>query len=384
MTRHVPWDPWPDPRWDALVIVGALVVEVPVGWTASTTPGGVRLDRVDGAVSIGLRATSESPVEDAHRVLAARPDAMLLEATTDRILLALPEPDDVVVREHRCVDLADGRIRIDVQCSVRDWPATSELVDGMLESRWSMLGTDAPVGLPELVPDGDTGPVLRWRTDAGVLDHLVRFRDRGVVPGAARHSAAGRSAREHGLVGRFGGVTDKGDELVGPVRDNDAVLAVERDDPAHPDVVSRWSCWVQGTRCVVRAEQPGGSTTLGVVDVRAVAGHLLAWLSPDPAVSIAGADTVTISSEQFDDRSGPCPSDVAWLRAAWTAPTWRSVRAWSHAARSGFGWLAIDGVGVATWSREGDSATLRPERLTTLLRQVITTTNGLDRAAVRG
>lgn len=384
MTRHVPWDPWPDPRWDALVIVGALVVEVPVGWTATTTPGGVRLDRVDGAVSIGLRATSGSPVEDARRVLAARPDAMLLEATTDRILLALPEPDDVVVREYRFADIANERIRIDVQCSVRDWPATSELIDGMLESRWSTLDTDATVGLPELVLDGETGPVLRWRTDAGVLDHLVRFRDRGVVPGSARHSAAGRSAREHGLVGRFGGVTDKGDELVGPVLENDAVLAVERDDPAHPDVVSRWSCWVQGRRCVVRAEQPDGSTMLGVVDVGAVAGYLLAWLSTEPAVSIAGAATVAISSSQFEDRSGPCPSDVAWFRAAWTAPNWQSVRAWSHAARSGFGWLAIDGVGVATWSREGDSVTLRPERLTTLLRQVVTTTNGLNPAAVRG
>ncbi|MCJ1715426.1 hypothetical protein [Curtobacterium sp. VKM Ac-2922] len=383
MTRHVPWDPWPDPRWDALVIVGGLVFEVPVGWAASPTDGGVRLDRTDGVVSIGLSAVPDRPVELARRVLTTRPDAVLLESATDQILFALPEPADLVMVEHRCIDVGGTRVRIDLRCSVRDWPAVSEVVDGLLESRWSTRDTVHAVGLPELAAEVGPGPVLQWRTDAGVLDHLVRFRDRGVVPGGERRSEAGRSAREHGLVGRFGATTDKGDELVGPIRDPDAVLAVERNDPANPDVVHRWSCWVQGRRCVVRAEQPDGSTALGVVDVGSVAGHLLAWISPEPTGTIVGRGAVTISSAQLVDRSGPCPSDVAWFRAAWTAPTWQSVRGWSDAARSGFGWLSIGGVGVAEWSSTGDRVTLAPERPSSLVRQVATTTNGLATAAVR-
>lgn len=368
MTRRVPWDPWPDVRWGSLVIVGGLVVEVPDGWTARSDGAGVVLDRIDGGVSIVFRA-SGTPLADELRRAPA--DALLLEASTDRLLLALPMVDDVVIRDQRLLVDRGVQVRIDLECSADDWPATSQVVDGFLDSRWHSAADRPMVAIPGVARADHSGPSLQWTAHPDVLDHLARFRDRGLVPASARRSQAGVSARALGFVGRFGGVTDKGDEVVGPVLDHDAVLAVEVSDPAAVGVTVRWACWVQGRRCVVRASRGDGTDALGIVDVGSVAAHLLGWLDLDPVGSVGVGEPVTISTAQYEDRSGPCPSDVGWFRTAWAAPTWRIVNGWSHAAGAGVGGLLVPGVGNVRWSRDDDEVTLQPIRNAALVRSVV-------------
>jgi hypothetical protein len=374
MTRHVPWDPWPDVRWGSLVIVGGLVLEAPDGWTARSVRAGVVLDRADGAVSIAFRASGEPLVVDLRRVPA---DALLLEASTDRLLVALPSVDDMVLRDERLVADRGVEVRISLVCSVHDWPATSQIVDGFLDSRWHPAVDRPVVAIPGVAGVDRPGPSLQWTAHPDVLDHLARFRDRGMVPGAARRSDAGVSARELGFVGRFGGVTEKGDEVLGPVLDHDAMLVVEASDPAVDGSMSRWGCWVQGRRCVVRASRGDGTDTLGIVDVGSVAAHLLGWLDLDPVGSVGAGEPVTISSAQYEDRSGPCPSDVEWFRTAWAAPAWRFVNGWSHEAGAGVGALLVPGVGNVRWSRGDDEVTLQPIRNAALVRSAVEVANAL-------
>lgn len=381
MTRHVPWDPWPDVRWGSLVIVGGLVVEVPDGWAARSSGACVVLERRDGVVSIVFRASCEPLADELRR---APVEMLVLEASTDRLLLAVPEVDDVLIREHRLVVDRGVSVSIDLECSAADWPATSEVVDGFLDSRWHPA-TDPPVvAVPEVAGLDRSGPSLQWTAHPGVLDHLVRFRERGLVPGTARRSEAGTSARGLGFVGRFGGVTDKGDEVVGPVLDHDAVLAVEVSDPAAPDVTGRWACWVQGRRCVVRASRGDGTDALGIVDVGSVAAHLLGWLDLDPVGSVGAGEPVTISTAQYKDRSGPCPSDVEWFRTAWAAPTWRSVKGWSHESGTGVFGLVVPGVGALRWERGEHEVTLRPIRNVVLVRDAVSAVVALTAVTASG
>jgi hypothetical protein len=374
MTRHVPWDPWPDVRWGSLVVVSGLVLEVPEGWTTRSVGAGVVLDRADGAVSIAFRASGEPLADDLRRVPA---DAIFLEASTDRLLVALPSVDDVVIRDERLVADRGVQARISLECSVHDWPATSQIVDGLLDSRWHQAVDRPVVAIPGVVGVDRSRPSLQWTAHPDVLDHLARFRDRGMVRGSARRSEAGVSARELGFVGRLGGVTEKGDEVLGPVLDHDAMLVVDASDPAVDGSTSRWGCWVQGRRCVVRASRGDGTDTLGIVDVGSVAAHLLGWLDLDPVGSVGAGEPVTISSAQYEDRSGPCPSDVEWFRTAWAAPAWRFVNGWSHEAGAGVGALLVPGVGNVRWSRDDDEITLQPIRNAALVRSVVEVANSL-------
>ncbi|OII10302.1 hypothetical protein [Curtobacterium sp. MCBA15_008] len=369
MTRHVPWDPWPDVRWDALAVVGGLVFEVPEGWTVSRTPDGVRLDRSEGGPSIDFGQTVGDPVAQVSRLLGDRPDALLLEAAEDRVTVALTEPDDVIVRDLRVV--RDVRVRVTVASSARHWPAVVAVVDGMLDSRWHRSLDKPTTGNRALAAVAGPGPTLPWRTPVGVLDQLVRFRDRGMVPAAARRSEAGVAARELGFVGRFGGLTDKGDELVGPVVDHDALLVVESSDPASDTPPLQWACWMQGQKCVVRAGQPDGSEALGIVRPGSLVAHLLRWLDIDPVDSVGVGEPVTITTAQYEDRSGPCPSDVEWFRRAWAAPRWRSVNGWSHQAGKGVHGMIVPGVGALTLERGEDTITLRPERTAVVVRSAV-------------
>ncbi|WP_412873960.1 hypothetical protein ACL00U_06325 [Curtobacterium poinsettiae] len=369
MTGHVPWDPWPDVRWDALVIVDGLVVEVPEGWSVFGVGSGVRIERADRAVSIDLRPISGDPAAEAVRRLRDQPDALVLDATDERVLVALPEPDHVVIRDLRI--LRGLRIRVTVECSARDWPEAAVVVDGMLDSRWCRH-LDAPTtGNRALAAAAGTGPTLRWRTPVGVLDHLVRFRDRGLVPAAARRSELGVAAREFGFVGRFGGLTDTGRELVEPVIDHDALLVVESNDPASDAPPLRWACWTQGQKCVVRAGHQDGSESLGVVRPGLLVAHLLRWLDVDPVGSIGFGEPVTITRAEYEDRSGPCPSDVAWFRRAWAEPRWRSVNGWSHQTGRGVGGLFVQGVGALTRENGAGTVTLRPERTAVVVRSAV-------------
>jgi|GEM_PF-6469767 len=374
MTRHVPWDPWPDVRWGSLVVVSGLVLEVPEGWTTRSVGAGVVLDRADGAVSIAFRASGEPLADDLRRVPA---DAIFLEASTDRLLVALPSGDDVVLRDERLVTDRGVWVRISLECSVHDWPATSQIVDGFLDSRWHPAVDRPVVAIPGVAGVDRPGPSLQWTAHPAVLDHLARFRDRGMVRGSARRSKAGVSARELGFVGRLGGVTEKGDELLGPVLDHDAMLVVEASDPAVDGSTSRWVCWVQGRRCVVRASRGDGTDALGIVDVGSVAAHLLGWLDLDPVGSVGAGEPVTISSAQYDDRSGPCPSDVEWFRTAWAAPTWRSLKGWSHESGTGLFGLIVPGVGALRWDRGEHEVTLQPIRNASLVRDAVTAVNAL-------
>ena len=369
MTRHVPLDPWPDVRWDALAIVGDLVLEVPEGWTVSEAGACIRLDRSDRAVSIDVRSMSGDPTAEVARRLGDRPDALLLEAADDRVLVALPEPDDVVIHDVRI--LRDLRVRVAVECSARDWPAVAAVVDGMLDSRWHLALTEPTAGNRALAEAAVPGPALPWRTPDGVLDQLVRFRDRGMVPAAARRSDAGVAARELGFVGRFGGLTDKGDELVGPVVDHDALLVVESSDPASDTPPLQWACWMQGQKCVVRAGHEDGSEALGIVRPGALVAHLLRWLDLDPVDSVGAGEPVTITTAQYEDRSGACPSNVEWFRRAWAAPRWRVVNGWSHEAGKGVHGMIVPGVGAVTWQRGEDTITLRPERTAVVVRSAV-------------
>lgn len=369
LTRRVPWDPWPDVRWDALAVVDGLVLEVPEGWKATPVEPGLRLERDDHAVSIDVRASSGDPAAELNRRLEERPDALVLEAADDRVLVALTEPDDVVIRDVRI--LRDVRARVAVECSARDWPAVAAVVDGMLDSRWRRSLDEASTGTRALAGTVGTGPTLPWRTPAGVLDQLVRFRDRGMVPAAARRSELGVAARELGFVGRFGGLSDKGDELVGPVVDHDALLVLESTDPASDTPPLRWVCWMQGRRCVVRADQEDGSESLGLVRPGALVAHLLRWLDVDPVGSVGIGEPVTITTAQYEDRSGPCPSDVAWFRRAWAEPRWRSVNGWSDQAGKGVHGLFVPGVGALTRDGGEGTITLRPERTAVVVRRAV-------------
>ncbi len=374
MTRHVPWDPWPDVRWGSLVIVGGLVLEVPEGWTTRSVVAGVVLDRADGAVSIAFRASGEPLADDLRRVAA---DAIFLEASTDRLLVALPSVDDVVLRDERLVTDRGVWVRISLECSVHDWPATSQIVDGLLDSRWHQAVDRPVVAIPGVVGVDRSRPSLQWTAHPDVLDHLARFRDRGMVRGSARRSDAGVSARELGFVGRFGGVTEKGDEVLGPVLDHDAMLVVEASDPAVDGSTSRWVCWVQGRRCVVRAPRGDGTDALGIVDVGSLAAHLLGWLDLGPVGSVGAGEPVTISIAQYEDRSGPCPSDVEWFRTAWAAPTWRSVKGWNHESGTGLFGLVIPGVGALRWERGEHEVTLQPIRNASVVRDAVAAVNAL-------
>lgn len=380
MTRHVPWDPWPDVRWGSLVIVGGLVVEVPDGWTARSDGAGVVLNRTDGVVSIVFRATGEPLADDLSRVPA---DALLLEASEDRLLLALPAVDHVRIRDDRLVVDRGVQVRVGVECSVEHWPATSQMVDGFLDSRWHRAEDRPVAAIPGSAEADRSGPSLQWTAHPDVLDHLVRFRDRGFVPGAARRSEAGSSARELGFVCRFGGVTDKGDEVIGPVLDHDAVLAVEVSDPAVAGVTGRWTCWVRGRRCLVRASRSDGTDALGIIDVGMIAVHLLGWLDLDPVGSVGAGEPVTISTAQYEDRSGPCPSDVEWFRAAWAAPTWRSVSGWSHESGTGVFGLLVPGVGALRWERGEHEVTLQPVRSASIVRDAVSAAAALMAVTAR-
>ncbi|WIB69595.1 hypothetical protein [Curtobacterium sp. MCBD17_026] len=369
MTRHVPWDPWPDVRWDALAIVDGLVFEVPEGWTARPVEPGIRLERDDHAVSIDVRSFSGDPTAEVVRRLRDRPDALVLESTDDRVLVALPEPDDVVIRDLRF--LRELQVRIAVGCSARDWPGAGAVVDGLLDSRWRRPLDEPPAGNAALAAAAGPGPTLPWRTPDGVLDQLVRFRDRGLVPAAARRSGPGVVARELGFVGRFGGLTDKGDELVSPVVDHDALLVVESSDPASDAPPLSWACWMQGQKCVVRVGHEDGSESLGVVRPGSLVAHLLRWLDVDPVDSVGVGEPVTITTAQYEDRSGPCPSDVEWFQRAWAAPRWRSVNGWSHQAGKGVHGLLVPGVGALTREGGDGTITLRPERTAVVVRGAV-------------
>lgn len=368
MTRHVPWDPWPDVRWGSLMIVGGLVVEVPDGWTARSDGASVVLDRTDGVVSIVFRAAGEPLADDLTRVPA---DALLLEASEDRLLLALPAVDHVRIRDDRLVADRGVLVRIGVECSVEHWPATSRIVDDFLDSRWHRVEHRPAVPIAESAGRDRAAPSLQWKAHPDVLDHLVRFRDRGLVPGEARRSEAGTSARELGFVGRFGGVTDKGDEVIGPVLDHDAVLTVKVSDPGTAAVTGRWTCWVQGQRCVVRASRSDGTDALGIIAVGTIPVHLLGWLDLDPVGSVGAGEPVTISAAQYEDRSGPCPSDVEWFRTAWAAPTWRFVSGWSHESGTGVSGLLVAGVGALEWERGEHEVTLQPARNASVVRNAV-------------
>ncbi|WP_420367237.1 hypothetical protein [Curtobacterium sp. L1-20] len=369
MIPHVPFDPWPDVRWDALAIVGGLVFEIPDGWTAHESEAGVRLDREDDGSSVDVRSLSGDPSAETADRIEERPDALVLEASADRILFALPAPDDVRLLDLRIAH--DVQVRISLECSAHDWPAIAAVVDGLLLSRWHTPAHRSITGNAGLSTVTGPGPSLPWHTPRGVLDHLVLFRDRGMVPGAACRSAVGVAARELGFVGRFGGLTAKGAELVGPVVDHDALLVVESSDPASDAEPLRWVCWMQGQQCVVRAEQRDGSEALGVVRPGALVAHLLRWLNIDPAASVGAGEPVTVTTAQYEDRSGPCPSDVEWFRQAWAAPRWRMINGWSHQAGKGVHGLLVPGVGTLTWDRDEDTITLRPERLVTLVRSAV-------------
>ncbi len=408
--RHTPTDPWPDVRWDALALVGRLVFEVPEGWTATpiedaTTAPGLRLDRQDTPVTVVLRAAAAPEAQDdavaaASHLLDTRPEALLLEASTDRVLVAVPDTEDVRIHDDRIA--AAAGVRITVTCSARSWPSVAVVVDGLLASRWHpSLAQEADTATPltAFVGRSRSGPALPHRAAAGVLEHLVRYRDRGIVPGSARRSAAGAAARDLGLVGRFGGSTEAGGALVGPLLDHDAVLALEMTDPGAPDphtadpgtadpgtadtsrtdvrpaATARWTCWLQGRRCLVLATGPDGTESFGVVPAVKVAGHLLAWLALDPTGTVGGGEPVTITREQFADRSGPCPSDVPWFRQAWSSPHWRSVWGWSHEAAAGVHALLVPGTGALGWDRGGDTVELRPMRTATVVRSAL---DGID------
>ncbi|MGN7221228.1 hypothetical protein ACTHQN_00065 [Curtobacterium flaccumfaciens] len=371
MTRHVPWDPWPDVRWDALAIVDGLVFEVPEGWTARPVEPGIRLERDDHAVSIDVRSFSGDPAVGMTRRLGDRPDALVLESADDRVLVALPEPDDVAISDLRI--LRDVRVRVAVECSARDWPGAAAVVDGLLDSRWRRPLDEPSTGNRALAAAAAAGPgaILPWRTPVGVLDQLVRFRERGMVPAAARRSETGVAARELGFVGRFGGLTDKGHELVGPVVDHDALLVVESSDPASDAPPLRCACWMQGQKCVVRAGHEDGSESLGVVRPGSLVAHLLRWLDVDPVESVGSGEPVTITTAQYEDRSGPCPSDVLWFRRAWAEPRWRSVNGWSHQAGKGVHGLFVPGVGALTRESGDGTITLRPERTAVVVRGAV-------------
>jgi len=378
MTRHVPWDPWPDVRWGSLVVVGGLVVEVPDGWTARSDDAGVVLERADGGVSIVFRASGGPLADDLQRVPA---DALLLEASTDRLLLALPSVDDVVIRDERLVADRGVQVRISLECSADDWLETSQIVDGFLDSRWHPAVDRPVVAIPGVAGVDRSGPSLQWTAHPDVLDHLARFRDRGLVPGSARRSEAGVSARELGFVGRFGGVTDKGDEVLGPVVDHDAMLVVEASDPAVDGSTSRWVCWVQGRRCVIRASRSDGADALGIVDVGSLAAHLLGWLDLDAVGSVGAGEPVTIATAQYEDRSGPCPSDVEWFRTAWAAPTWRSIKGWSHESGTGLFGLLVPGVGALRWERGEHEVTVQPIRNDSVVRDAVAAVSALTAGA---
>jgi hypothetical protein len=263
MTRHVPWDPWPDVRWDALATVAGLVVEVPEGWSVIGVESGVRIVRGDRAMSIDLRPISGDPTAEAVRRLRDEADAMVLDSTDESVLVALPEPDDVVIRDLRI--LRGLRIRGTVECSARDWPEAAVVVDGLLDSRWCSPLAAPTTGDRALAAAAGPGSTLPWRTPAGVLDQLVRFRDRGLVPAAARRSELGVAAREIGFVGRFGSLTDTGRELVGPVIDHAALLVVESNDAASDAPPLRWAYWTQGQKCVSRATRTVRSRSVSFV-----------------------------------------------------------------------------------------------------------------------
>lgn len=373
MTHHVPWDPWPDVRWDALAVVGAFVFEVAEGWAAGEAGSGIGLRRADGAVSIDVRPLSADQAAVSVRRVQDHPDALVLAARRDRTLVAFHESDDVVMLDVR--RLRAAQVEITVECSGRDWPACAQVIDAMVDSRWHQL-IDEPTGTDSALAEAaGQGPSLPWRASAGVLDHLVRYRDRGLVPGPARRSEAGVAAREFGFVGRFGGVTDKGDEFVGPVLDHDALLAVESKDPAVGDPPMGWACWLQGQTCVVRAGHQDGSESLGIVRAGELASFLLHWLGIGPVDWDGALEPVTITAAQYEDRSGPCPSDVEWFRAAWAAPSWRSVHGWSHQAHAGVGALLVPGMGPLRWERGEDDITLHPIQNAEVVRHVVEAVN---------
>lgn len=367
MTHHVPWDPWADVRWDALVVVGAFVLEVPEGWVASGAGSGIRLRRTDSALTIDVGPLSAHEAAVTVRRVQDHPDALVLTARRDRTLVAFHEPDDVLMLDVR--RLRAAQVEIAVECSARDWPACAEVIDAMVDSRWHQL-IDEPTGTDSALAEAaGPGPSLPWRASAGVLDHLVRYRDRGLVPAPARRSEAGVAAREFGFVGRFGGVTDKGDEFVGAVLDHDVLLAVESKDPAGGDPPMGWACWLQGQTCLVRAGHQDGSESLGIVR----AGELASFLGIGPVDWDVALEPVTITTAQYEDRCGP--SDVEWFRAAWAAPSWRSVHGWSRQAHTGVGALLVPGMGPLRWERGEDDITLHPIHNAEVVRHVVEAVN---------
>lgn len=133
----------------------------------------------------------------------------------------------------------------------------------------------------------------------------------------------------------------------------------------------RWACWMQGQQCVVRAGHGDGSESLGLVRPGALVAHLLRWLDIDPVGSVGAGEPVTITRAQYQDRSGPCPSDVAWFRRAWAEPRWRSVNGWSHEAGAGVHALLVPGVGALAMDSDEHTVTLRPEQTAVVVRRAV-------------
>lgn len=377
--------PWPDVRWDRLAIVGGLVLEVPDGWTAVARSGAVELARAGSTITLcPVDTLGADPALEFAAVAAEDPDALLVEGVPDR-LVVLGSTD--TFQDVRYAEVGLTAVRITARGRVREWPAVTQVVDGVLRSRWSSpssrrtagdseTGRDTGVGISVSASNGPTAAEVRDRAAApftvrgpnGLFEHLVQVEDRGIVPGRLRRSEVGIAARTAGLTGRFGALTANGSALLRPAHGPDDLLVVE--SRTRDVVTRRWRAWLRDGDALVVEDGDGGSA-MGVLPDGQLVRELLAWLGVDPAWVVAGAESVSVPLTALDDRDGPCPSDVGWMRAAWRVRDWHTVRGQGERRQYGVLSIVVPGIGVFDREVDGDTLTLQPSSPAELARDVV-------------
>ncbi|UBQ03663.1 hypothetical protein [Curtobacterium sp. TXMA1] len=385
MSNGEPKLPWPDVRWDRLAIVGGLVLEVPDGWTAVARSGAVELVRAGSTITLrAVDTLGADPALEFAAVAAEDPDALLVEGVPDR-LVVLGSSD--TFQDVRYAEVGLTAVRITARGRVREWPAVTQVVDGVLRSRWSSPSSrrtagdsetarDTGVGISVSASSGPTAAKVRDRAAApftvrgpnGLFEHLVQVEDRGIVPGRLRRSEVGSAARAAGLTGRFGALTAAGAALLRPAHGPDDLLVVEC---RTRDVVSRrWRAWLRDGDALVVEDGDGGST-MGVLPDGQLVRELLAWLDVDPTWAVAGAEPVSVPLAGLDDREGPCPSNVRWMQAAWRVRDWQTVRGWGERRQYGVLSIVVPGIGVFDREVGGGRLTMRPSSPAELARDVV-------------
>jgi len=370
MIRGEPILPWPDVQWDRLAIVGGLVLEVPDGWTAAARSGEIELSRAGSTITLRpADVLGADPAVEFAAVAADDPEALLVEAARDRLSVL---GSTGTMRDVRYVGVGSTGVRITSRGPVDEWPGAMQVVDGVLRSRWSTpmversgaladvdreVGADTTSGRVGSEGRDRAAALLTVRGPDGLFEHLVQVEDRGVVPGRLRRSEVGVTARSAGLTGRFGALTSAGIALLRPAHGPDDLLVVEF---RTRDVVTRrWRAWLRDGEALVVEDGEGGSA-MGVLPDGQLGRELLAWLRVDPTWVIEDPEPVTVPLAALDDRDGPCPSDVAWMQAAWRVRDWHTVRGWGERRQSAVLSIVVPGVGAFDREIDGDTLTMRP------------------------